>query len=87
MTSSTGLNPSVEISEDCRHFAAELEVFKGSGCGGVMLGGDACSSMLANWRLVGVSGILEEQGRGTAFLTAVEIEGSGAGKKWTLINW
>ena len=45
-----------------------------------MLGGDACSSMLANWRLVGVSDILEEQGRGTAFLTGVEIEGSGAGK-------
>ena len=79
-TSSTGLNLSDLISEDGRHLAAELDCFKGSGCGGVMLG-DACSSMPSNWRLIGVSGILDELVCGTAFLAGVDIhvEGPGAG--------
>ena len=36
-TSSTGLNLSVLISEDGKHFAAELDCFKGSGWGGALL--------------------------------------------------
>ena len=42
---------------------------------------DACSSMSANWRLIGVSGILDELVCGTAFLTGVDIhvEGPGTG--------
>ena len=36
---------------------------KGSGWGGEVLGGDVCSSMPANWRLIGVSNSVKESQR------------------------